>query len=201
LLQEQVENEKSPSDNAAISNSVSDLIPEQGAPKTNVPLPSSKPVPPTSSETSIPPQTQPPPPAGALPYSFSYSEVVLGKFATFKGRASRHEYWSFWFYNVSMSFAILTISGILGNISNIDRDLIWGIPAVFFPVFFLVIILPSISVTVRRLHDIGRSGWWCWINLIPYVGSFIFLIFLLSNSKDEGNRYGPNPKWREKKAT
>lgn len=95
------------------------------------------------------------------------------KYATFQGRANRSEYWFFYLFNVLVCF--LAWIPILG----------WLI--------MLAIIIPTISVAVRRLHDIGKSGWWYFICLIPLVG-FIWLILLFCQPSQEGeNEYGPNP--------
>jgi uncharacterized membrane protein YhaH (DUF805 family) len=58
----------------------------------------------------------------------------------------------------------------------------------------LAILIPSLAVTVRRLHDIDRSGWWIFINLIPLIGAIVLLVFAVSEGTPGNNRYGPNPK-------
>ncbi len=60
--------------------------------------------------------------------------------------------------------------------------------------YSLAVLVPSIAVTVRRLHDTGRSGWWILIGLIPIVGTIILIVFLVQDSKPGSNEYGPNPK-------
>ena len=94
----------------------------------------------------------------------------FNKYATFKGRATRSEYWWFVLLNFIMGF----------------------IPFVGY-VWPLVVFIPTISVCVRRLHDTGRSGWWYWIAAIPLIG-FIWLIVLMClPSQEEENEYGPRP--------
>jgi uncharacterized membrane protein YhaH (DUF805 family) len=61
-------------------------------------------------------------------------------------------------------------------------------------IYGLVVIIPSLAVTVRRLHDIDRSGWWIFINLIPLIGAIVLLVFAVSEGTPGNNRYGPNPK-------
>jgi uncharacterized membrane protein YhaH (DUF805 family) len=61
-------------------------------------------------------------------------------------------------------------------------------------IFALAVLIPGISVTVRRLHDTNRSGWWWWIQLVPIVGGIVLLIFMFTDSTPGGNQYGPNPK-------
>jgi len=59
---------------------------------------------------------------------------------------------------------------------------------------FLVYIIPALAVTVRRLHDINKSGWWIFIRIIPYVGDLILFVFSVMDSDPNHNEYGPNPK-------
>lgn len=72
-----------------------------------------------------------------------------------------------------------------------------GLTQVLTGIYSLAVLLPSLGVLVRRLHDTGRSGWWCLIALIPLIGAIILLVFACQDSKDE-NQYGPNPKIEEK---
>ena len=60
--------------------------------------------------------------------------------------------------------------------------------------YSLVVLIPSIAVSIRRLHDIGKSGWWLLIAFIPCIGAFVLLYFLIQDSQQESNQYGPNPK-------
>ncbi|RCU49156.1 MULTISPECIES: DUF805 domain-containing protein [Corallincola] len=111
----------------------------------------------------------------------SWFLAALKKYATFAGRARRCEYWYF------ALFYLLTV------IVAVVIDAVIGIP-IFTVVTMLGLIIPSISVTVRRLHDTGRSGWWYWIVLVPMVGGIILLIFMLIDSAEGENDFGPNPK-------
>lgn len=61
-------------------------------------------------------------------------------------------------------------------------------------IYTLAVLIPSLAVTVRRLHDIGRSGWWLLIAFIPLIGALILLIFTVLDSKPGSNQYGPDPK-------
>jgi uncharacterized membrane protein YhaH (DUF805 family) len=106
---------------------------------------------------------------------------VLKKYVVFSGRARRKEYWFF----VLFSFIISVI------LSLID----WAIGInVLASIYGLAILLPSLGVSVRRLHDTGRSGWWIFINLIPLIGLIIWLIFTFQDSQEGTNQYGPSPK-------
>jgi uncharacterized membrane protein YhaH (DUF805 family) len=107
---------------------------------------------------------------------------VLKKYATFDGRARRKEYWMFFLFNLIISLALAFIEGIFGG------------PGVLGVLYSLAVLVPSIAVTVRRLHDTGRSGWWILISLVPVIGWIVLLVFMLTDSHPGSNQYGPNPK-------
>lgn len=111
--------------------------------------------------------------AGAAPGT-GYVDV-LKKYATFTGRASRKEFWMFLLFNVLIGAVIGFIEGLV------------GIPGFFSLLFNLAILIPSIAVGARRMHDTDRSGWW---QIVPIVG----FIFMLLDSHPGTNRFGPNPK-------
>jgi uncharacterized membrane protein YhaH (DUF805 family) len=116
--------------------------------------------------------------------------AVLGKYATFAGRARRKEYWMFALINfvicVALGIVAMTMLG-ASQKSALMIDAVLG-------VYFLLILLPSIAVTVRRLHDTGRSGWWFWIQLVPLVGPVVLFVFTVLDSTPGSNPYGPSPK-------
>ncbi|MNZ93233.1 Inner membrane protein YhaI [compost metagenome] len=93
--------------------------------------------------------------------------VCLSKFADFSGRASRSEYW--W-------FALFVFLGSLGT--SMVSEMLGGI-------FGLAMLLPSIAVTTRRLHDTHRSGWWQLIYFVPIIGFIVMLVFLVQESKGD----------------
>ena len=70
----------------------------------------------------------------------------------------------------------------------------FGRDATFSVLYTLAILLPSISVCVRRMHDINKSGWWLWIGLVPLVGGIVLLVFACTEGTNGPNRYGPDPK-------
>ncbi|MGW4226533.1 DUF805 domain-containing protein [Streptomyces bauhiniae] len=107
---------------------------------------------------------------------------VLKKYAVFSGRARRQEYWMFVLFNLIISIVLAIVDAAL------DTSIL-GI------VYFLAVLIPALAVTVRRLHDTSRSGWWILISLIPLVGGIILLVFTVFDSKPETNEYGPNPKY------
>ena len=115
---------------------------------------------------------------------------VLKKYAVFTGRARRKEYWMFILFNCIVGFAIGLVGGILGVMS----DTLSGITIAILCLYCLAILIPALAVTVRRLHDTGRSGWWLLISFVPLIGSLILLVFYVLDSQPGDNEYGPNPK-------
>ena len=113
---------------------------------------------------------------------------ALNNYAVFQGRAQRSEYWFFALFYVLISILAAILDGILGTF-NAET----GIGA-FGLLVTLALLIPSISVGVRRLHDIGRSGWWLLIGLIPLIGWIILIVFATLDSEPAVNQYGPNPK-------
>lgn len=112
---------------------------------------------------------------------------VLKKYAVFSGRASRKEYWMFYLISIIIALVLGLIEGIVAF--NPERDV-----SVLASIFSFAILLPSIAVSVRRLHDIGRSGWWLLIAFVPLIGPIILLVFLLKDSSSGENKYGDRPK-------
>ena len=108
--------------------------------------------------------------------------LVLKKYAVFSGRASRKEFWMFYLFNII--FAI--VAGIL--------DYILGTRGLFSSLYNLAVFIPELAVTVRRLHDVGKSGWMLLILLIPIIGVIWLLVLLVTDSNPGENKYGPNPK-------
>jgi uncharacterized membrane protein YhaH (DUF805 family) len=111
---------------------------------------------------------------------------VLKKFAVFSGRARRKEYWTFALINLII---VSVFSGLI-YYRSIASDLVIGI----FGLYVVASVIPSIAVTVRRLHDINFSGWWFFISFVPYVGGFVLLVLTTFDSAPGDNKYGPNPK-------
>ncbi|MED4533474.1 DUF805 domain-containing protein [Metabacillus fastidiosus] len=108
---------------------------------------------------------------------------VLKKYAVFQGRARRKEYWMFTLFNVLISI-VLSIIEVVGDM-----------PSILTGIYSLAILLPSLAVTARRLHDIGKSGWWILISLIPLIGAIVLLVFTCQDSEEGSNKYGSNPKY------
>lgn len=113
---------------------------------------------------------------------------VLKKYAVFSGRARRKEYWYFFLFHLIISFVLGFTDGFLGTFNvAAGIGLLGGIYA-------LAVLLPSIAVSVRRLHDTDRSGWWVLISFVPIIGFIVLLVFMVQDSTSGENRYGSNPK-------
>lgn len=107
---------------------------------------------------------------------------VLKKYAVFEGRARRKEYWMFVLFNVIIAIGLGIIEGVL------------GLSGVLSTLYSLAVLVPSIAVSMRRLHDIGRTGWWLLISFIPIIGAVVLLVFMVMDSQPGQNQYGANPK-------
>ena len=115
---------------------------------------------------------------------------MKNKYATFTGRARRKEFWMYFLVVAIIEIVLSIILSILGLIGGV-----FVIIGSFITVLFgLAIIIPTLALWMRRLHDTGKSGWWLLINIIPVVGSIVLLIFALLDSQPGDNKYGPNPK-------
>ncbi|MCK4813110.1 MAG: DUF805 domain-containing protein [Candidatus Marinimicrobia bacterium] len=113
---------------------------------------------------------------------------ALKSYAVFSGRARRREYFIFVLFNMIFSFIAIILDNMFGiAIESVGYGPISGL-------YLLAIIIPSLAVTVRRLHDVGKSGWMVLIPLIPLVGVIWLLILLITDSDSEENQYGSNPK-------
>lgn len=109
--------------------------------------------------------------------------AVLRKYVEFSGRAKRREYWMFFLVNLVISIILSFIDRAIGLTSDTGVGLLSG-------VYGLAVLLPSLAVTVRRLHDTGRTGWWVLIVLVPLIGWIVLLIFMVLDSTAD-NEYGP----------
>ena len=114
------------------------------------------------------------------------------KYASFEGRATRAEYWYFYLFFILVLIGGVIVGAILGAVLAIgDGETAAGLAVIVYAIITLGFVCPSISVLVRRLHDIGRSGWWFWIALIPCFGGIVIFIFTLLGSQEHNNKYGP----------
>jgi uncharacterized membrane protein YhaH (DUF805 family) len=121
----------------------------------------------------------------------------LKKYADFQGRARRSEFW-LWELFLIIVYAILYVPlftlGMDGSTGQMNA--IGSIIGLILGVFALAIIIPSIAVTVRRLHDTNRSGWWIFLGFVPLIGGIVLLIFYVLDGTPGPNKYGEDPKGR-----
>jgi uncharacterized membrane protein YhaH (DUF805 family) len=114
---------------------------------------------------------------------------VLRQYADFNGRARRTEYWMFALFTVIISIVLGLLDMMLGLTFVEGTTSGWlGL------IYGLAVLLPSLGVGVRRLHDTGRSGWWLLIGLVPLVGAIVLIVFLATPGNAGSNAYGPDPK-------
>ncbi|NDV98299.1 DUF805 domain-containing protein [Salipiger sp. PrR002] len=126
-------------------------------------------------------------------------KTCLSKYVTFSGRAARSEFW--WFalfvYGGGLLLGLLDLA-LFGQTTTVTTETSAAVSsqtqfAPFSSVFGLLVVLPYISVTVRRLHDTDRSGWWYWLALIPLIGIIVLIVWLASKGTPGRNRFGEEP--------
>ena len=113
---------------------------------------------------------------------------VLKKYAVFNGRARRKRVLVLFLVQYSCHSILLAVIDMAIGSFNAEAGM-----GLLGGIYALAVLIPSIAVSVRRLHDTGRSGWWLLIALVPIIGVIVLVIFMLQDSKPE-NQYGPNPK-------
>lgn len=117
-----------------------------------------------------------------LNFGEAVQRAVTVNYCNFQGRASRSEYW--WFF--LFCFIVGAVISTLFFWSETMETIVSGI-------FSLALLLPSLGLAVRRLHDTGRSGWWIFINLIPFLGTLVYLYFVVQPSQPVPNQWGGVP--------
>ena len=120
----------------------------------------------------------------------------LKKYAQFSGRARRSEFWLFALFIFIVEIVYVVLLGAVGGFSSTQSTPNGLAMAVMglFSLLFLGIIIPSLAVTFRRLHDTDRSAWWLLISFIPGIGGLVLLIFYLLPGTNGPNKFGPDPK-------
>ena len=119
-----------------------------------------------------------------------YKKVMFENYANFSGRARRSEYWYFALMNVIIVIIAMTIDNMAGLRFGTTMPFIGPI----YILYCLASFVPGLAVAVRRLHDVGKSGWFYFICLIPLIGAIWILILFFTDSQSGSNQYGPNPK-------
>lgn len=114
---------------------------------------------------------------------------VLRNYVGFEGRARRKEYWMFVLFNVIAAIVAMVLDNVLGLASSqyAGYGPIYGL-------YLLAVLLPSLAVGVRRLHDTDRSGWWMLLGFVPILGAIVLLVFMVIEGTPGPNRFGPDPK-------
>ena len=113
--------------------------------------------------------------------------ALMNNYVNFNGRASRSEYWWFVLFTTIVSFIATAL-----DIANGLTDLGFGLSMIVS----LAIFLPSLGLIVRRLHDLGKSGWWVLLAIIPivnFIGIFVILVFMVMEGEEHSNQYGEVP--------
>lgn len=120
-----------------------------------------------------------------------YLKVIKENFANFEGRARRTEYWMFALFNCLIVFGFAILAGVFAAME------IASLAFVFmgcYIVYVLLALIPSLAVTVRRLHDTGKSGWMLLIAFVPLIGTIWLLVLYATEGEQGDNQYGPDPK-------
>ena len=107
---------------------------------------------------------------------------VLKKYVTFSGRARRTEYWMFALFSVIASIILQVLDGVL------------GLTPMLAGIYSLAVLLPTLAVAIRRLHDTNRSGWWLLLAFIPLIGIIALIVFFCLEGEKNDNRFGLDPK-------
>lgn len=117
-----------------------------------------------------------------------YIDCLTKKYCCFSGRARRKEYWMFVLFNFIAAVVIGFVGAFLAGLTNVTAFAFLG------TIYNIAVIVPSMGLLFRRLHDIGKSGWWWLIGLVPFVGWIVIIVFCCLDSQPGDNQYGPNPK-------
>ncbi|MGI3375501.1 DUF805 domain-containing protein [Providencia stuartii] len=122
-----------------------------------------------------------------------YLEVIKNNYANFNGRARRKEYWIFSLINFIIIIPLYLV--VLASTNDYTGDIngLGIVALVLLMIYCVAILIPSLAVTVRRLHDIDKSGWWYLLTFIPFGGLVIF-VFTCLDGTPANNRFGSNPK-------
>jgi len=121
-----------------------------------------------------------------------YLDILTNKYADFNGRARRKEYWMWTLYCTIVYLFAMVLDNVLGlNFELFGQDLGYGWLYVTIGITHLI---PGLGIVVRRLHDVGKSGWFYLIILIPLIGFIWILVLFCTEGDKEDNKWGSNPK-------
>lgn len=129
--------------------------------------------------------------------------MPLRRYADFAGRSRRKEYWMFFLFNLLVSLVVWGLLAVtfLAGLSETEMTVIMTPVFLIYGLLVLALIIPGIAVTVRRLHDIDRSGWSILLGLIPVVGAILLIVFYCTEGTPGPNSYGDDPKAGERVGT
>ena len=113
---------------------------------------------------------------------------VLKNYVGFSGRARRKEYWMFTLVHLLVLIGLVIVDGVSGTL-----DAVTGL-GLLSGIYSLAVLIPSLAVSVRRLHDRDKSGWWLLLALIPLIGAIVILVWTVMEGESGDNRFGPDPK-------
>ena len=116
--------------------------------------------------------------------AIEWFKTVVRKYAVFEGRARRAEFWYYTLIYTLLSIACAVVDGFIGARSGMG---------ILQALLTLALFIPTLAVTVRRLHDTDRSGWWFLISFVPVIGFIVLLIFMVLPGTSGANRFGPDP--------
>ena len=108
--------------------------------------------------------------------------TCMGKYGTFSGRASRSEYWWFYLFLVMISWGSILVSGAMYSPNDFMFEILPNLVS-------LVFIVPALAAGCRRLHDIGKSGWWQLLSIVPIIGWILLIVWMATDTKPEGDKY------------
>ncbi len=117
----------------------------------------------------------------------NYYVSAWKKYFDFSGRASRSEFWYFSLFNLIIQIGVSVLFGLLGESMATIGLVITGL-------YGLAAFIPGLAVSVRRLHDTNKSGWWLLLGFIPIIGIIVLIVFWATDSFPGKNQYGENPK-------
>ena len=120
-----------------------------------------------------------------------YLKVMRDNYANFNGRARRKEYWMFTLFYILLVLACAFALALLVATGPYSLTIL---VAIIFITVILAHVVPSIALSVRRLHDVGLSGWFLLLAFIPYIGNLIIFVFSVIEGNKGTNKYGPDPK-------
>ena len=122
-----------------------------------------------------------------------YLKVMKENFSNFSGRARRKEFWMWYLFYVIVLIVAMILDGVLGT----GFEISYGVTTPYGWIYIIAAlahVIPGLAVSVRRLHDVGKSGWFMFISLIPIIGGIWLLVLMCTDGDSSENAYGPSPK-------